>query len=63
MDPLRLDDLRRARATPPEERARQALEAMQTGIRLKRAGLRARFPDAAEEEIDERLARWLRRDG
>ena len=59
VDPLRRDDLERARATSPEERARQALEAMRTGIRLKRAGLRARFPDASPDEIDARLNQWL----
>jgi hypothetical protein len=31
MDALRRDDIERARATPPEEKARQALEAMRTG--------------------------------
>lgn len=62
MDRLRRDDVERARATPPEERARQALEAMRTGIRLKRAALAARYPDASAEEIDERLQRWLERD-
>jgi hypothetical protein len=61
MDALRRDDLERAKATSPAERARQALEAMRTGIRLKRAGLRARFPDASSEEIEERLQRWLER--
>jgi hypothetical protein len=59
VDPLRRDDLERARATSPEERARQALEAMRTGIRLKRAGLRVRFPEASPEEIEDHLARWL----
>jgi hypothetical protein len=62
MDRLRRDDIERARATPPEERARQALEAMRTGIRLKRAALIARYPDALAEEIDARLQRWLERD-
>jgi hypothetical protein len=63
MDRLRQDDVERARATPPAERARQALEAMRTGIRLKRAALRTRFPGAADHEIEERLRRWLERDG
>jgi hypothetical protein len=62
VDRLRQDDLNRARATPPGERARQALEAMRTGIRLKKAALRARFPDAPEDEIEQRLRRWLERD-
>jgi hypothetical protein len=62
MDPLRLDDIERARATPPSERARQTLAAMRTGIVLKRASLRVRFPSATPEEIDELLQRWLERD-
>jgi len=63
MDPLRHDDLERARRTPPEERAMQALELMRTGIRLKRIALRERFPEASEAEIEQRLRRWLARDG
>jgi hypothetical protein len=35
---------------------------MRTGIRLKRAGLRARDPAASPEEIERRLQRWLERD-
>ena len=61
MDALRRDDIERARATPPEEKARQALEAMRTGIRLKRAALRARDPEASSEEIERRLQLWLER--
>jgi Rv0078B-related antitoxin len=63
MDPLRQDDLARARTTPVEERARQALEMMDLGIRLQRASLRARFPEANEAEIERRLRQWLARDG
>jgi hypothetical protein len=62
VDPLRRDDIERARATPPEERAKQALEAMRTGIRLKRASLAARHPNESPEEIEARLQRWLERD-
>ena len=62
MDSLRRDDIERAQATSPEERARQALEAMRTGLRLKRAALIARFPGAAGEEIDGLMQRWLERD-
>jgi hypothetical protein len=47
MDALRRDDIERARATAPEEKARQAFEAMRTGIRSKRAALRARDPEAS----------------
>jgi hypothetical protein len=63
MDPLRRDDLERARRTPPEVRAAQAFEAMRTGIRLRRTALRALHPDASEEEIEALLRRWLARDG
>jgi hypothetical protein len=62
MDPLRREDIERARATTPEERARQTLEAMRTGIRLKRAALRTRSPSATSEEIEAQLQRWLERD-
>jgi len=62
MDPLRQDDIALARAASPAERARQALDASDTGIRLKRAALRARAPHATEAEIDAQLQRWLERD-
>ncbi|MCC6873346.1 MAG: hypothetical protein IT378_03475 [Sandaracinaceae bacterium] len=59
MDPLREDDVRQMRETPPAEEARQALEMMQTGIRLKRAALRARHPSASDEQIEAKLQAWL----
>ena len=62
VDPLRSDDIERARATSPEERARQALEMMRTGIRLKRAALAVRHPSCSPEELDALLQRWLERD-
>jgi hypothetical protein len=62
VDPLRRDDIERARATTAEEKARQTLEMMRTGFRLKRAGLRARHPAATEGELDAMLQRWLDRD-
>ena len=62
MDPLRRDDIERARRATPAERAKQALELMRTGIRLRRAALRARFPDESEAQIEARLRRWLARD-
>lgn len=63
MDPLRRDDIESARATSPEARARQAFDAMRTGIRLKLASLRERFPSESDAEIEARLQRWLERDG
>lgn len=62
MDPLRQDDLERARRTPLQERARQAFELMRTGIRLRRAALRTRYPEEREDQIEARLRRWLARD-
>ncbi|HZX97646.1 MAG TPA: hypothetical protein VFE90_24225 [Myxococcales bacterium] len=59
MDPLRRDEIERARSASPEEKARQALEMMRAGIRLKRAGLRARYPHESDEQIEERVSQWL----
>ncbi len=63
LDPLRRDDIERARATSPEEKGRQTLELVRLGISLKRASLRTKFPDLSSDEIDARLAAWLARDG
>jgi hypothetical protein len=62
VDALRRDDIERARRTVPAERAKQALALMSTGIRLKRAALRARHPTESEIEIAARLRRWLARE-
>lgn len=59
MDPLRRDDIEQARRATPEEKARQALEMMRSAVRLKRAGLRARYPDETEAEIERRVDEWL----
>jgi len=65
MEPLRRDDialaLAAARGVAGRARA-TALDAVDTGIRLKRAALRARAPNVTEEEIDAQLQRWLERD-
>jgi hypothetical protein len=61
MDPLRRDDIERARRTPPSEKVIQALELMRVGIELRRAGIRARRPQATEAEIEQELRRWLLR--
>jgi hypothetical protein len=63
MDALRRDDIERARCTPPAEKALQALDLMSAGIELRRAGLRARRPEATAAEIEAELRRWLVRDG
>lgn len=62
MDPLRADDLERARAASPGEKLVQALDMMRAGFALKRAALRVRFPSATEQEIEEHFIRWQRRD-
>ncbi len=62
LDPLRRDDVERARRTPPEERARQAIEMVDLGFRMQEAALRRRFPAAPEDEIDRRRRLWLARD-
>lgn len=59
MDPLRRDDIERARTATPEEKAAQALEMADTAIWLKRAGLRARYPHESNERIEQRLREWL----
>ena len=61
-DPLHEDDVALARRTTPTERARQTLDLMRTGYRLKRAALRARYPRAPEEEIEALFQRWLESD-
>ena len=62
MDPLLQDDIETSRATSPEKKLAQAIELMETGIRLKRAVLRQSLPEASEAEIDEALERWLTSD-
>jgi hypothetical protein len=62
VDALRLDDIERARRDSPSEHARQTLEMMRVGFRLKRAALRTRFPHEAEAQIDARFRRWLEGD-
>jgi hypothetical protein len=59
VDALRERDIADARATPPSEKLAQAIELMDTGIRLKRAAIQQASPNASEREIDEAIARWL----
>jgi hypothetical protein len=59
VDTLRRDSVELARRTPPGERARQALDLMQAGFRLKLAGLRTRHPAETEEQIQHRFRLWL----
>jgi hypothetical protein len=62
MDALLAHDREHARQLDPAEKLRQALDVMRAGIRLKRSTLRRQFPDAADAEVDHRLAEWLRGD-
>ena len=59
MDPLRRDDIERARKATPAEKARRTLALMRFGTRLKRAGLRERYPRDSAEQIEERIRQWL----
>jgi hypothetical protein len=59
VDALAASDLEIARAMPPGEKLVQALELMETGLRLKRANLRRAMPEATEAEIDAAFERWL----
>jgi hypothetical protein len=59
VDPLRRDDLERARRLAPAEKLVLAVELMSVGIELRRAGVRARRPTATEAEIEEELRRWM----
>lgn len=63
MDALTADDLETSRRTPPEEKLAQVFDMVDAGIRLKRAALRHASPNAAEQEIDAALERWLMADG
>ena len=59
MDPLRRDDVEAMRTASPEEKARQAFGLFRSGLRLKRAALRVRHPEATGAEIDEMVRAWL----
>lgn len=59
MDAIRRDDVEEMSRATPEEKARQVLELMEVGIRLKRSALRARHTDVSEAEIEQMLQSWL----
>lgn len=44
----------------PAERFRVALDLFETGVRIMRQNLKRDFPDATEQEIEDRLNAWLR---
>jgi hypothetical protein len=56
---LGTEELRLARETSLEEKARQTFALMQAGFELKRAQLRARHPAAVPEEIERLFRAWL----
>ncbi len=62
MDALERDKIKRSRETPPAEKLRQALECADAGLRLQRAKLRARYPEAFDQEIEQRFFAWLCRE-
>jgi hypothetical protein len=61
MDLLRRDDIERAMRASPAEKLVQAVELMTLGIELRRAGIRARKPEATDAEVEQELRRWLER--
>ncbi len=60
VDSLRKDDIERARRTPPEERMGAVLAAVNAGVRIRLAALRAKRPLASDQEIEAALREWLR---
>lgn len=60
VDPLEKDDIERAKRMSPEERMRAVFDAVNTGVRIRLAALRAKYPEATEGEIDAKLREWLR---
>jgi len=59
MDALRRHDLEVARSLPAGAKLAEALQMMATGVRFKRAGLKARCPAATEAELDAWVKAWL----
>ena len=62
MDRLRGDETQGPRKPTLEEKAEQALEMADTAIWLKQTGLRARYPDESDAQIEQRLRDWLSSD-
>lgn len=44
---------------PVNERLRETVELFELGVRLMRENLRRQFPDAGDDDIEQRLRRWL----
>jgi hypothetical protein len=62
MDALRRDDIERARRLTGAERWRAVFDAVEDGIALRRAALRARHPSATDAALDEMVSAWLLED-
>jgi len=60
MDPLRKDDIERMKRMPPDERMRAALAAVNAGVRIRLATLRAKRPQATDRELEAALRAWLK---
>ena len=62
-DPLLENDIEVSRRDAPTKKLAQALDLMETGIRLKRAVLGHAQKEASSQQLDEALLRWLCSDG
>jgi hypothetical protein len=60
VDPLRKDDIERMKRMPPDERMRAVLAAVNAGVRIRVAALRAKRPQATDREIEVALREWLK---
>ena len=58
-DPLVEHDIEVARRDPPAVKLAQAMEMMESGLRLKRAALRHVNKNASDQELDQALLHWL----
>jgi hypothetical protein len=56
---LRRDEILRARQMPPEAKLSAGFELFEYACEITRAGIRAQFPDADEQEVERQLARRL----
>jgi hypothetical protein len=63
VDKLEADNIARSRRMTVAEKLRGALVMMRDGIDLKRSSLRNAHSDESEDQIEDRLRRWLREDG
>lgn len=59
VDPLVAHDLEVSRLEAPEQKLAQALDMMESGLRLKRAAIQHLRKGATSEQVEEALVRWL----